>query len=626
MATPGRPSERDPKSLTHIVAIDAAAEPAAAKPPVVPPPLPPLRGLSRSKGNSGAHTPVIPVQPPALQQWSECSIAATNFPSPGAERTMTVDANTGGHLQMEPDKPTPRSVPTEQADIGKYRLLEVIGEGGMGIVYRAEHKILKRVVALKMMRPSLAEDQRAWKLFLTEARAAAALKDDRIATIYDFSEIDGQFCLEMELLSGEPLETRLRRGRVPLRFALWVIREVALGLGVAHQAGFIHRDIKPANLWLDTVAGARPESDPFEKLRPDDDLSTKEFSLYLRVKILDFGLVRLEQDPGVWRKRNSIVGTPAYMAPEQAAGQTADARSDLFSLGVVFFRMLTGRLPFEGETPMEILTAVASDVAPPVTKFNPEVPLPVASLVQQLLCRNPNDRLQSANALVEAVTEIEHELFDPPITVAPRKSNSLTWLIPIALVVTAAAGLLGWYWWNDRNSPAQEVPSIQASRPDVTVLTPDEATKLVGDKITVEFVVGSIWRSGDQVLLYETAPKPNEPAFRLALAQRIVTTMQKRGYRWPEVLRGTRLRVHGMVYREGSFAEILVSDLQQFDKILYPERGEPKKTEPAPKDDAEQPVGPTPDKPKAPDTKEGKDLSDSVEDATKKILAPFMKK
>jgi hypothetical protein len=361
-------------------------------------------------------------------------------------------------------------------------------------------------------------------------------------------------------------------------------------------------------------------------LRPDDEISTKEFALYLRVKILDFGLVRLEQDGG-WRKRNSIVGTPAYMAPEQAAGQTADTRSDLYSLGVVFFRMLTGRLPFEGDAPMEILTAVASEVAPPVTKFNPNVPPPVAALVQQLLSRNPNDRLQSANALVETITEIEQQLSALPTPPPPpHKSNRLAWLIPVALVFLTTACLLGWYWWTGHHRPAQEVPSIQASRLDAAVLTPGEAAQLVGDDITVEFVVGWVCRSDEQIFVYETAPKTNEPAFRLSLPKHIITTMQNRGARWPEALSGARLRVHGTVYRDGNFAEVLVSDLDQFDKIIYPERGEAKKTDRVAKDDGEQPLGPTPTAPRAPDTKEGKELADSLEEAAKSILAPFLNK
>jgi serine/threonine protein kinase len=632
MATPGRQSERDPKSFTPVVANDdsATAEPAATEPraaPPLPPPLPPLRGLSRPKEKSDSHTQVVSPPPPALQPWSECSIAAANFPTPAAERTTTVDANTGEVLTADADNPMPRAVPPDQADIGKYRLLELIGEGGMGIVYRAEHKILKRIVALKMMRPSLTQDERAWRLFLTEARAAAALKDDRIATIYDFSEINGQFCLEMELLNGEPLESRLQRGRVPLRFALWVIREAALGLSVAHKAGFVHRDIKPANLWLETAGGSRPDIDPFESMRSEDETSSRILSLYLRVKILDFGLVRLEQDDGTWRKRNSIVGTPSYMAPEQASGQTADSRSDLYSLGVVFFRMLTGRLPFEGEAPMEILTAVVSEVAPPVTNFNPSVPRPIAALVQQLLSRNPMDRLQSADAVVQAIDEIQRDLTAPPTPPPPApKSNYVMWLIPVAVFVVVMAGLLGWYWWTQRNDPAQEVPSIQAARPDAAVLTPKEAAQLVGDNILVEFVVGSVWRADEQVFLYEEAPKGSDLTFRLALPQQFVTTMQNRGSRWPDALRGARLRVHGTVYRDGNFAEILISDLDQFDKILYPERGESKKRDRAPKDDGDQPLGPTPAAQPAPKPKDDDELPDSVAEAAKSILAPFLGK
>jgi hypothetical protein len=202
----------------------------------------------------------------------------------------------------------------------------------------------------------------------------------------------------------------------------------------------------------------------------------------------------------------------------------------------------------------------------------------------------------------------------------------MMWLIPVALVSAAAAGFLGWYWWMNHNSRTQQAPSIPASLPTAAVLTPKEAAVLVGDSISVEFVVGSMERSDEQVLLYEEAPKANDLTFRLALPQQFVANMQNRGSRWPEALRGARLRVHGTVYRDGNFAEILVSDLDQFDKLLYPERGESKKREHATRDDGEQPVGPTPDKPRTPENKDGKELSDSVEDAAKSILAPFLGK
>ncbi|HLW65676.1 MAG TPA: serine/threonine-protein kinase [Gemmataceae bacterium] len=626
MATPGRSSDKKSKNLIPVVAMDnsaAASDPTATE-ITRDPPLPPLRGVARPNGSS-PQTQIVPMDAAALQPWSEYSIAFAKQAVPSTDKPTEMGAQNSEPIAVALGAPAARSVPPELSEIGPYRIIELIGEGGMGLVYRAVDKYLQRIVALKMMRPHVAQDERAWKLFLTEARAAAALKDDRIATIYNFQEIDGQFCLAMELLKGEPLEGRLRRGRVPLPLALWIIREAALGLSVAHKAGFIHRDIKPANLWLETATGTLPEIDRFEELRPDEMKPLKN-PPYLRVKILDFGLVRLEQDDGTWRKRNSIVGTPAYMAPEQAAGQTADARSDLFSLGVVFFRLLTGRLPFEAESPLEILTAVASEVAPPVTEFNEGIPLPVAALVQQLLCRNPNDRLQSADALVEAINEIEQQLFAAPAPpAASRKRGMPVWAMSAGVIVAGVAFGLGWYLWNQHNQ-AREPVRLTASQPTAAVLTPREAAQLVGDKITVEFVVGSIWRSGEQVYVYEEAPKANEPSFRLALSKRIITTMLKRGAHWPEVLFGTTLRVHGAVYRVGSCAEILVSDVDQFDKILYAEAPEPKKIEHASKDDGEQPVGPTPDKPRAPNDKEPKELTDSIEEAAKKILAPFGKK
>jgi serine/threonine protein kinase len=456
----------------------------------------------------------------------------------------------------------PPTVKEELGTVGPYHLRELIGEGGMGLVYRAEDSFLKRPVALKIMRPDVAKDERAWKRFLIEAQATAALKNDRIATIYQIGEDNGQFYLAMELLSGEPLESRLRRGPMPIRLVLWVAREAALGLAVAHDAGFIHRDIKPGNLWLETKPGAGPAVDPLHRFRNEHANRPLDPS-YLRVKILDFGLVRLGHDE-IGRNK-SIVGTPAYMAPEQAAGHGSDARSDIFSLGVVLFRMLTGQLPFQGETTMELLTALSSQPAPPVTKYNPMVPPALTNLVARMLSRDPAARPATAANLAREIEVIERTILAPKTL--SRKSRRQTIIIGAAMIAALAVFAGGWALWNNRTTSEDTLATTVL--PAKAILTPSEAAQVIGDQVRVEFVVGVVERAGDVAYLYESAPKSDDVTFRVTVPQHIILAMRKRGSYWPDVLKGSRLRLQGQVSREGKFAEILIGDPTQFEKILY---------------------------------------------------------
>src|SRR5262249_38789591 len=210
----------------------------------------------------------------------------------------------------------------------------------------------------------------------------ADLRDERIATIFQVGVEKDTFYLAMELLQGENLETRLRRGRVSLRHALWIAREAALGLAVAHDVGLVHRDIKPANLWLETGRGSNPLLDRLQQYRSPEERETD----YARLKILDFGLAQLSLEE---KGRDRVAGPPGYMAPEQAARRPGDARADIFSLGVVLYRMVTGEMPFKGETSMELLTAVATQPTPSPLLLNPTMPPPLAELIQMMMAHDP---------------------------------------------------------------------------------------------------------------------------------------------------------------------------------------------------------------------------------------------
>jgi len=330
---------------------------------------------------------------------------------------------------------------TEIKQVGSYRILRTLGAGGMGMVFQAEDVQLKRLVALKVMKPALAANELALRRFLREARAAAAVKHDHIVTIYQVGEDQDMPFLAMEFLEGESLDDRLKREEaalrackgadgglarspLPLAEVLRIAREIAEGLAAAHQHGLIHRDIKPGNVWLETMESIhapapRPPEDAFllGQAPGGGDADTVEmpknsFTIPVargRVKILDFGLARATDDAPLTRT-GAILGTPAYMSPEQANGDKIDHRCDLFSLGCVLYRMCTGRMAFKGSTSTGILLAIIRQQPKPPRELNPELPPAVNDLVMRLLAKDADDRPASAHAVAKAIKAIEWEL------------------------------------------------------------------------------------------------------------------------------------------------------------------------------------------------------------------------
>ncbi len=276
--------------------------------------------------------------------------------------------------------------PTVEGDMGRlgpYRVLRLLGMGGMGLVFLAEDPSLRRQVALKVLRPHVAEEADARQRFLREARAMAAVVHDHVAPIYQVGEDLDTPYLAMPLLRGQSLHDRLKNGSRPtLGEALRIAQETALGLAAAHAAGLVHRDIKPGNIWLEELPGT-----PFGH----------------RVKILDFGLARIHGDDWQLSNQNVLAGTPAYVAPEQLTSAPLDARVDLFSLGCVLYEMLAGEVPFTGRTTFEILQAIATHEPKPLAEMVPDVPPSVDFLVRTLLAKNPECRPPSAADVAESL-------------------------------------------------------------------------------------------------------------------------------------------------------------------------------------------------------------------------------
>jgi serine/threonine protein kinase len=331
--------------------------------------------------------------------------------------TQTVAAPTvAGGADEVADVLAVLSPPQSEGEIGRlggYRVLKLLGHGGMGAVFQAEDPKLGRLVALKVMLPGVARKPGMKDRFLREARAAAALEHDHVVPVYEVNEANGVPFIAMPFLRGGTLADRLTDadGPRPVSEVLAVGRQIAAGLAAAHARGLVHRDIKPANIWLDATAGGR-------------------------VKILDFGLARRDADQDLTQS-GSVLGTPSYMAPEQARGQAVDGRADLFSLGVVLYRMAAGRLPFRGDSILAVLSALANDTPSPVRELNPKVPAKLADLIHRLLAKKPADRPASAGQVIADLDRIS-----APVEPATGGQKKRPWLpIAAAAAVLALAGI-----------------------------------------------------------------------------------------------------------------------------------------------------------------------------------------
>ena len=285
-----------------------------------------------------------------------------------------------------PDQPaSPRPVAPAGRMIDCYRLVRLLGEGGMGEVWEAEDTKLHRSVAVKMMLPGLLASDKARERFLREARSQASVHHDHVAVIHAVGEADGALFIVMPLLRGETLATRLARAPgVEFGEQLRIGREIAEGLAAAHERGLIHRDVKPANIWLEGDTA--------------------------KVRLLDFGLARIanRESDGSITASGVVIGTPAYMAPEQAAADNVDSRADLFSLGVVLYEMSTGRRPFAGKSTFSILNALATFEPPAPIALRGEIPPDLSDVIQSLLIKDPAlRRPQSAPEAVEVLRSIE---------------------------------------------------------------------------------------------------------------------------------------------------------------------------------------------------------------------------
>jgi hypothetical protein len=345
-----------------------------------------------------------------------------------AESDCTTGVTQSADASTTMDLPSPHSLVGRR--LGAYDVLARLGSGGMGEVYRARDAMLGRDVALKVLSPAIAHDPQRQARFEREARLLAALNHPNIATVHGFEEYSGIHTLVMELVEGSTLAERLAHRPLPVQEALAAARQIVDALEAAHEKGVIHRDLKPANI----------------KLRPDGSL-----------KVLDFGLAKLCETPdvsdvtaptvtAVGTRAGLILGTPAYMSPEQARGQIVDTRTDIWAFGCVLYEMLTGHPAFAGATASDTLARVL-ERDPDWSKLPAGIltPPPVRRLLHRCLEKNPKQRLRD-------IGDARLELNDPAwtsgasaTTAAPGGQRiNLAWTAAALTAVAVMAGLLGW--------------------------------------------------------------------------------------------------------------------------------------------------------------------------------------
>jgi serine/threonine protein kinase len=330
----------------------------------------------------------------------------------------------------------------------RYQIIELIGRGGMGVVYKARHKLMERMVALKIISAHLLDNPGAIERFRREVKAAAALSHPNIVTAFDAESVGEFTFLAMEYVPGRSLHQVVSEdGPLPVARACKCVRQTAQGLQHAFENGMIHRDIKPPNLML-TAQG--------------------------RVKILDFGLARLRDHTGSLTGSDSIVGTPDYLAPEQADNpRSVDIRADLYSLGCTLYFLLTGQPPFPGGSVMQKLKAHAERQPKSITTLRPEVPRELEQLLERLLAKSPDQRFQTPAELVAALASLA-----VPAPIQPQKTRKLSpallalALIPLVLVAVGALILV--VVWR----PSSATSQTQLGTGTVTVATTNHGNPL----------------------------------------------------------------------------------------------------------------------------------------------------
>ncbi len=312
--------------------------------------------------------------------------------------------------------------------ISHYEIVEKIGEGGMGVVYKAKDTKLDRFVALKFLAPHLLKDEDAHRRFVREAKAAAALDHPNICTVYEIDEADGKTFIAMAFIEGQSLDKVIASGPMKIEDAVEIAGQTARALAVAHEKGVVHRDIKPANILIPESGSGRDR----------------------QAKLMDFGLAQLAGSSKI-TKGQSMLGTVAYMSPEQVEGIEVDGRADVWALGAVLYEMLSGQTPFQGHFDQAILYSILNEAPEPLTGLRTGIPQPLEAIVDKALEKDREKRYQSVDELLVDLRRLEDSAarsqVQPATPAAGAQSRGAWYVAAIAVAVAVLVGLGAWSGW-----------------------------------------------------------------------------------------------------------------------------------------------------------------------------------
>ena len=372
--------------------------------------------------------------PPGSQYCSKCGTRVGSSPEPHLESTIMM-------------RPQIFDLPIGSTFARRYQIIEELGRGGMGTVYKVLDKEVNEKIALKVLKPEISFDLKTIERFRNELKIARRISQPNVCRMYDLMKESGTYFITMEYVSGEDLKsTILRLGQISMGKALIIAKQICAGLAAAHQLGIVHRDLKPHKIMIDRAGN---------------------------VRIMDFGIARSAKSRGL-TESGAIIGTPEYMSPEQALGDEVDIRSDIYSLGVVLFELVTGRVPFEGTTAVGVAMKQKTELPTEPMSINAQIPQEFNNLILKCLEKDPKRRYQSADEVLEQIVRIERG-FPTTDSIRPEKRTSKEvptrrtpkFVIPGAVALAAlilVAGLLifkPWEWFSggrdDRKGADQNV-------------------------------------------------------------------------------------------------------------------------------------------------------------------------